>query len=732
MAEAAAEDFTEANEESPDAKREAERIRAVLQGVVERLEKEATDRVGKRSEIEKRWLANLLQYQGGYDEATLKRLDASKRSKLFINITRPKTNACEARLSDMLFPTDDKNWGIKPTPRPELAGKAETPAEPAQAGVVPFPAQPGAVPGAGQPPAQSPEAQQAQAVIAEATKRAEAMEKTIDDQLRESNYNIEARKVIRDACKLGVGILKGPVATDRTRRSWSEAKSIDAATNKENTIYVLGAVSDPRPAFYRTDPWSFFPDPNARTPEESEGDFERHLMNKKKLRALAKKPGFDADAIRKLLDGKPKGAVPQYINDLRNISGTPATTTDGWYQVWEYRGTLAMEDIGDICACLGKNDMVEDLKEADPLQEVSVVVWFCDGEILKFGIHHLDSGESIYSVFSLDKDEVSILGSEGIPQQMEDSQKALNAAWRMMMDNAGITAGPQIVIDESAVEPKDGDWTMSSFKVWLKKANATGKNAFESHNFNSHQAELANIIALAQKFMDDETNMPVIAQGEQGAHVTKTAQGMALLMNSVNVVFRRVVKNFDDDLTVPSIRRIYDWNMQFNSNNEIKGDFEVDARGSSVLLVRELQSQNLLLMLLQFSGHPVLGPWLKAGDSFRLLVKSMMLSAGEVVKTDAEFEEGNAKAAQQAQQSPEAIKASIRAGELTAEQNLAVMDADLQINLAMIHRDTEMMKLAGKMNMNLDDIRAQLAKMQTDERMFAAEAGLKKQMGTGI
>ena len=41
----------------------------------------------------------------------------------------------------------------------------------------------------------------------------------------------------------------------------------------------------------------------------------------------------------------------------------------------------------------------------------------------------------------------------------------------------------------------------------------------------------------------------------------RTAMGMAMLMNAVNVVFRRVVKNFDDDMTMPNISRLYDWNM---------------------------------------------------------------------------------------------------------------------------------------------------------------------------
>src|ERR1051325_6855908 len=85
-----------------------------LRAIVGRLAKEADERVQKRDLIEKRWLADLAQYHGKYDDKIVKDLTEAKKSKLFINQTRPKTNAMEARLSDMLFPTDDRNYGIQP------------------------------------------------------------------------------------------------------------------------------------------------------------------------------------------------------------------------------------------------------------------------------------------------------------------------------------------------------------------------------------------------------------------------------------------------------------------------------------------------------------------------------------------------------------------------------------------------------------------------------------------
>ena len=81
-----------------------------------------------------------------------------------------------------------------------------------------------------------------------------------------------------------------------------------------------------------------------------------------------------------------------------------------------------------------------------------------------------------------------------------------------------------------------------------------------------------------------------------------------MLMNSANVVNRRVIKSWDDDLTKPTIPRVLDWNMQFNPDDNIKGDMQVDARGTSVLLVREIQSDPHDEHRPNWSVHPVLGP----------------------------------------------------------------------------------------------------------------------------
>lgn len=720
-------------EPQPDP-RQDQQLRTRLTTIVQRLQKEADNRVGQRDPIEQRWLDDLRQYHGKNDPTTEKRLREGRKSRVFINQTRPKTNTLAARLFDMLFPTDDRNWGIQPTPVPELTEEARKAAADAKNSR----AEAKAAKQGGDPNGAAVLEQQATALEeraaqledeqAEARRRCERMGDEMEDQLKACQYAARARDVIEDACKLGTGVIKGPVVDSKGRARWQR----DEATGE----FTMTRPSDPRPRYLRVDPWSFFPDPDARSMDECESVFERHLLNAKQVRDLANRKGFDPDAIRAVLKTEPSAGAPQYLTDLRAITDDADAIAIGRYTVWEYHGPITAEEMQDLARATGQTDLLDD-EDPDPLDRPMAVVWFCEGQVLKFGIHIMDTGDQIYSVFNVERDEASLFGF-GIPYLMRDSQRALNGGWRMMLDNGGISSGPQIVIRQSVCEPADGNYDLYPRKVWIRKDDAPSNvPAFETYQIQNNQAEIGNIITLARQFIDDETSTPLIAQGEQGGHITKTAQGMSILMNSANVVFRRIVKNWDDDLTAPALRRLYDWNMQFSDKDEIKGDYEVDARGTSVLLAREMQAANLMVLASQFTGHPILGPITKVAPLYRKLLQAMMLEADEIVLSDEEIEQAMATQSQSTEPSPEDKK-------LMGELEKLRLEYEGKTQLALLERETELMKIAAEANVDRDGKEAQArdraedrrlkatetaARLDSEERKLATEVGMARQTG---
>lgn len=751
---------------------------AAMAGVVGKLQLLAEKQVQLKSAIEQRWLDDLRQFHGRYPVDTEAKLKLAEKSKLFVNLTRAKVNSWEARLTDLLFPTDDKNWGIIPTPAPHLSAEvvakmnaAKTAAQQAteahQAG---NPEQGAQI--AAQGNAAAAASVSIQEVIDEAQKRCSLMEAEIDTQLKDCDYNIRSRDVIRDAIKVGTGVMKGPITGQKLRRSWilaskaaatppapsndignmsmqpqtsdasgayNPSQSSDAASpaaptqpppdvapTAPGTGYVLDMQPDPAPEFIWVDPWSYFPDMSARTPDEAEFSFERHLWNAKQLRKAIKTCGLKQDAVAELLRTSSTTAIPTYWAQLREITANSAIIgMEARYQVWEFHGVLEDEDLATIASVTGDTKVLEFVQD-NPILEVPVIIWFCQGHLLKFAPYPLDSGESLYSVVNFEQDDTSIFGF-GVPYLQRDSQSALNGAWRMMMDNGGLSVGPQIVIDQDAIKSADGTWPLKPGKVWLKSSTSLTKapdsyKPFEVFSIPSNQAQLQGIIALAKEFADEETSMPLIAAGGMDSHITKTAGGMSMLMNSANVVFRRLVKNYDDTLTTPNIRRLYDWNMQFNKRDDLKGDYCVDARGSSVLLVKEMQTQTLQTALAQFSNNPQVGPILKIPELTRKLFQAQMIHADDAVKSDDVIAQEAEARAQQAQTDPEiaALKLKLASAEKVATQRVQAL-----LQVADRNQQTALMTLAQTHNMALDKLQTLLQINQNDiqhrERLFAAE-----------
>jgi hypothetical protein len=651
------------------------------------------------------------------------------RSTVFIGMTRQKTNAAEARVADILLPTDDRNWGIQPTPNPRLMAMAKD----ASLALDRVTGQPMVDAATGEPLRVK---DVAHAAMELARQKARAMQNEIEDQLIECDYNAELRKVIHDAAVLGTGVIKGPVVTNRVRRAWMPYT--DAMGNQVQQIAVMEELS---PASFRVDPRNVWPDPGCgENVHNGKGIYEREKLTAKQVRDLAKQPGFMKDQLRKVLEEGPRrSATFQELKDEDQRDVARDT-----YEMWTYWGEVEHDDLEAAGVEIGDKDV---------LRTVSACVIMINNTVVKAFPNPLEGGDLPYDFYVWEKVSGSCWGY-GIPYLMRAQQKVLNAAWRQMMDNAGVSSGPQIVMKPGVIQPADKQWQLTSRKIWYATDDMDDvRKAFATFEFNSHQNELANIIKMATELADAETGVPTIMQGEKGA-APDTVGGMQMLMNSANVVLRRLVKQFDDMVTKPHIRRYYDYNMMYNENEEVKGDFSIDARGSSALMVRDIQNQ-AFLNLLAAGANPVYGMYIDTQKLFEKALQAQHIDPAEVLKPEAEIEkmkEQQAMAAQQgAQEDPRIAAAKIRAEtdiqkvQAQNEGDMAELNTRLQIAQANIQarrenqqmqREIEMLKLANTQNLSLEQIKAQLANTAIKERgkkeLFAAEQRLKLVSGSGI
>ena len=656
----------------------------------ERLQKLGEALASKRDEwvaakqaggIEKRWLDDYDQYMGR-DEASkqvasmmdsaqqgfpvLNKQGQAQRSTVFLNITRPKTLTALSRVANMLLPTDDRNFGLKPSPTPELSKATEllakikggsptalgeamahpssapptgmmgppqqpppgAPPEAAAPAMPPGPAGPPPVDGGAQAAVPSPvpsapsvpshvqmaieKHEQTLKVAADAAK---AMQDEVDGQFQACKWNSETRSMLHDAAILGSGVLKGPIVVSRVSKTWQPLSDGKA------TVHTLEISRELAPASYRVSPWNIYTDPSCGADfRAGSGLFETYDYTTKQMRELVKQPGFLKDQIAKVLLEGPASDTKK--NELERRT---ATAKKEAFKVWEYWGEFTPEDM----RAAGVD--VQD----DSTDMVSGCVILVNSTVIKGFLNPLDTGDIPFDIFPWEQDDESPWGY-GVPHMCKHAQKVINAAWRQLMDNSGNSMGPQIVLKPGIVQPADGQWIITGNKLWNCLDDSVDvRTAFASVDIQNHAVELENIIKLAQAFADEESLVPQIAAGEKG-NAPDTVGGMTILQNSVNVVLGRIAKSFDDKLIAPHVSRYVDWNMAYSDKSEIKGDHLVQPRGTSALLVRDIQNQTLI-QFGQFQASGVISPMVNWEAWIKAVLKAQHVEPAEILKSDQEI-----------------------------------------------------------------------------------------------
>lgn len=684
----------------------------------------------KRTYIEDRWLEDLRQYHGRYDPGVESQLVEAESCSLFLNISKPKTNAFAARVMDMVLPTDEKNWGLQPTPVPELAqlGSSSTPDAPAMA------PQPDGTMAPIATPEGAPvlEKDLVKGIEDEAQDRCEQMELEIDDQLAETRYNGVQRKAIEQMARLGTGIIMGPVILDEWRITWVPQ---DDPTKPGKKQWVRTPVpnTDKRPGVQWVDCWNFYPDMSANEPGGWEFAFVQYLINKAEFKKYAKRFNFIEDAAKKVIEGGASFNVRtlRWMNELKDLSETQ-NILDNRFRLLRYYGEITVEDL----EAAGLDPEAMGIDDED---SVTGVVWLCEGVILKVDLNPLDSGDMPFSVCYTDKDEASPFGT-GIPRLMRGEQESVNAAWRMKHDNAGLSVCPQTVIKINSVTPADGDYHMKPKKIWYVGDEVQNvQNVFAQFAIESHQAELDNILQLGIRFADDVTQLPLLMQGDQAPHITQTAQGMSLLYNASTVVLRRTVKFYDDYVTEPMVSRFFEWNMQFNPRDDIKGDFRAIARGSSTLLDKEQQGQ-ALDMAMQLAMQPTWQPYTDMKKLYQQALKAKriadILLSDDEIKSNLEKQQQQAAAAAQAGQQPQAAPAGPDPALEQAKIDVKREEIAARREATASAEKIAIARMAQEAGISVQDAQARLAgiKITTDAgiQKFNAELDAKMKTGAGI
>jgi hypothetical protein len=534
------------------------------------------------------------------------------KSRIYKNISRQITNDGYKQLGDLLFPTDDKNYGMRevsiaPPPQRLLEEPAvDSKGEP--------------LVDAEDNPLTNKQAHQRR--VQKIRTKVERMTKRIEYGLTDSSYAVKGRKVLRHAAIYGTGILKAPIPKSDKGQIWAKRKSgaWDLKTNK-GVSFELQVVS----------PLDFYPDLSAGTIEQCEYIWERSYISPSMLEEAAKKHGWDEMEVKYLLQQKPQfTAHDDYARLTLREQSANTLVQSNRYEVYERHGRIKREYLENLGVKLPEKGMYFD-----------AVVWMCEKRVLKVALTPFKKHSHLYSVFCWEEQEENIFG-EGIPLLMEHCQRTYNTAWCICLDNAGLSAMPQIVIDKDAIQPADGsgDYSLRGGKPWLRKGDTYSNEnlgpAFEIHEIKQDIQSLFTLMDKAEEAAYKLTGVTFVDR--QNAHPDNspvTLGATNIYQNNSTISRRGLARQWDDNITLPTITRIYDYLMQYDDDDEIKGLMVVEPRGSTVLLSKELAASNLL-QLWQMSGggqHPEI----RSAALLRNIAVSMQFPEDKFVLTEDEL-----------------------------------------------------------------------------------------------
>jgi len=615
-----------------------------------------------RKQDEERWLRAYRNYRGIYGPDV--QFTEAEKSRVFIKVTKTKTLAAYGQIVDVLFAKNNFPLTVDPTELPEgvVENVSFDPALPKelQEDKKKDPVSPYGFAGDGREIPKGATAKTLEELLnpelvekldsiegikegvggtptsitfSPAMIAAKKMQKKIQDQLDESSASKHLRSTAFEMALFGTGVMKGPFAVDKEYPSWDDETGEYSPTFK--TVPQVSHVSV----------WNFYPDPDANNIDEAQYVIERHKLSRSQMRNLKKRPYFRATVIDEAIAFGENYNKEYWENDLADYA--PEHGVDR-FEVFEYWGMCDVEML--------QEQGVDIPKELSQMDELQANIWICNGKLIRMVLNPFKPAKIPYMAAPYELNPYSFFGV-GIAENMDDTQTLMNGFMRMAVDNAVLSGNLLIEVDETNLVPGQ-DLSVYPGKVFRRQGGAPGQAIFGT-KFPNVAGENLQLFDKARVLADESTGFPSFAHGQTGVQgVGRTASGISMLMGAASGTIKNVIKNVDDYLLRPLGEGLFQFNMQFDYDPEIKGDLEVKARGTESLMANEVRSQRLM-QFLQVSSNPALAPFAKFQYIIREIAKSLDLDPDKVTNNmnDAAIQAELMKQFQQEQQAEQGAPA---------------------------------------------------------------------------
>ena len=395
--------------------------------------------------------------------------------------------------------------------------------------------------------------------------RAVNMEQKILSQLEGGGWNEAFKAIVNDLTKFKCCIIKGPVYRKKKVLKYSGAG--------------LAQVADEiAPMFDRVNWFDWFPAANSIKVED--GDcIEMEHMQRKDFTKLLGVPGYKDDAIRKILRIYGDGYKENTTGDSQRF--TLEQGNNFGYNDGRTNKIDALNYWGEVPGSL----LVEKgISVPDPDLDYQVNVKMVGNVVYKAVINPDLLGKKPYHVTSFVKSNDSQQGKSPA-DLMETIQDEINQAVRFRTYNIAISAGPitEIDIDRLADGQKAEVFPGAVLETHGKNMTTPAVRITQT---DIRSRELNNVIIALRQEADDVI-VPSFSSSEAGG-ADKTMGGRAMKIAASKRNISLACENVDNDIIVPAITMLFNYNMLFVDDPNIKGALKLKARGINKQIIKAI------------------------------------------------------------------------------------------------------------------------------------------------
>jgi hypothetical protein len=570
--------------------------------------------------------------------------------------------------------------------------------------------------------------------------KARLMDKEIESQLEHCAYGRKTRRAIEDRVIYGSGILKGPVNTGKLYTTYAPLQG-DPAT------WVPQPAVDRAPSIEWVNPWFFYPDDSVNDFNKVEDTIEVHPSSAFDLKKLLNHPGFIPESVEAVLKTHPEQYFNDSYADFGNITESNPYLFRNKYMLLEYHGPITASELEKLSVEPPAYDPID--------QQYYGEVWVCAGKVIRVELENIEASFEVpYALSTWKKDPTSVFGF-GSPLLMKDSQRVARETWRMILDNASLSSGPQVALHRTYVEPQNGSWEMAPQKAWnLLDPAVDVEKAIQFFDVPNMTGNLIPILDRADMMAEQESMTPMIAGGLQGSDTAESATGQLMMREASTTVLDFLSEDWDDNVTEKVIRRMYGWNMQYNPNPAIKGNYVIDVRTSTEYKNKQMHIRDMERLSMEAQSNPQMAMVVNMDELTRARLSMMHLPTSSIVRTPEEI--AAAQQAAQEQPNPDAMKMQVEMEKIgiekaklqleqqkltfeqTLQQQREVMDyqerqqanqarmleAQATVLRVQTEKEIQFLQLAQRMETEekRNQIMAQIAIMNDDTKRFTAQA----------